>query len=356
MIDYNIKFYKTLHLLVIILLFLPYTIFSQMDWSLPLKPCWSINESTTLIASDNVSQTAILFSTNSIKSINHKTGQTNWENKKDSQFYSDITIYKNFVFFTEINTTNEKKFIHLIDIYSGLSIWRKEISNNSSVYLYSNENKVLIKGKDKIFFNLETGQEIFKDNSLSTYFEIFSLDRGFFPNVNEQLETLTFQGKIIRNFEFMNQKLQVLIPFKTNNFVWTTDGNYLGLYDSVLEKIIWRRKIGGRINDIKLSENTIYISSFDNFIYLFSKTDGKFLLKRRLDGRVTNSSEIYDNRIAVSAYNSKSIVIVNLKKNSVENQLTLSDADSFSIHQSFIEDKLIVATPSKVIAFSPRCK
>ncbi len=358
MIDYNIKIYKTLHLLVIILLFLTDSIYSQMDWSLPLKPCWSINESATYIASDNETKTTILFSTSFIKSINHKTGQTIWENKKNSQIYSDITILKKYVFFSEVNPTNEKKYIHLIDIYSGLSIWGKEIPKDSSVYLYSNENKVLVKGKnkDKIFFNLQTGQKIFIDNALSTYFEIFSLDRGFFPNLYEQTETFAFQGKIIRNFEFMKQKLQALIPYKSNSFFWTTDGNHLGFYNFTLEKIIWKRKIGGRISEIRISEEIIYVSSYDNFIYLFSVTEGKLLLKRRLDGRVTNSTEIYDNRLAVSAYNSNSIAIINIKKTMVENILTLSDANSFSVHQSFIEDKLLVATPSKVIAFSPNCE
>ncbi len=332
---------------------------SQTDWSLPLKLCWSIDESVTRVASDNDSKNIILFSVNSIKSINSNNGQILWENKYDSEKFSDIFFIKNNLYFSEINNKNNKKYFHSIDVYSGLSIWRIEILNTAMIFLNRNENKILIEdvNLERFYLSTETGQKLKSNISLSNIFEISPIDGKFSPYFYTINFRLTFQGKIIlESLDIIKKNIQAVIPTNEKTFIWSTNDDFIGIYNFISKKNIWLRKIGGQITDIKVFGNTIYVSSFDNFVYLVNAINGKFLLKKRLDGRVTNSSEVFENRVATSAYSSKIITIFNLKNNKVENYLSLSDAQGFAIYQSFIEDKLIVATPFKVLAFSPNCK
>ncbi len=332
--------------------------FSQTDWSKSLKSCWGINEKVFHIASDNVSKNIFLFSADSVKSINPINGQILWENKENFDNYSDFFILSNNVMYSAYSNQKKKRFLFSVNIFSGLSNWFLEIPNGSQVFLSSNENKILLyeENLEKYYINLQTGQKIFSDN-LSLQTSQFILELG--------AVYLDFQGKTLKfgylgksdNNSAMTKKFDDrIILLNTNTLLWSTDDNYFGVYNLLSRKNQWKRKIGGKITDMKTFRNTIYISSLDNFIYLFSITDGRFLMKQRFDARITNSSEIHEDRIAVSAYNSNSIKIINLRDVKVENILTLSDANLFSVHHSFVDDKLIVATPSKVIAYSPNCK
>lgn len=335
--------------------------YSQTDWTLPLKLCWTIDETATYIASDNELKNTILFSANTIKSINPDNGQTLWENKYNSEKISDIYFFKNQLNFSENKSDNSKKYIHSVDIYSGLSIWREEILNTDIIFLYRNGSKFLIEieseNNERFYLSVETGQRFISNTSFPNIFEFPPVEAKFSSNLTGNSFRFTFQGKIIsENLNLIKKNIQTVIPFEKNIFIWSTNDDFVGIYDFLSKKIIWQRKIGGQITDIKIIGNTIYISSFDNFVYLINAINGQFLLKRRLDGRVTNTSEIFQNRVATSAYSSKIITIFNLKINKVENILLLSDVQGFAVYQSFIEDKLIVATPFKVLAFSPNCK
>jgi len=361
MLNYNIKFSKLLILIGLIFYLsaiAPTFVFSQNDWSLPLKKCWTIeNRSGDILASDNESKHIILYSQTEIKLLNSESGNVNWQTSISGTLIGDSVVYEQNIFY--IAESNDKKvFLNSINIESGLLNWRTYVP-----LAYK-----LLVGKDNLFLLGDEGKQIYKVDrfdgkilTLDTFQSKINLVLPFDSKIIAFKSDSTFsiisssnneKDKILGNF---SGSINNAIYISSGNFIWTNSHNEIGNYSSNYQENSWIRKIGGKITSLRFSENILFVTSLDNFVYLFDINDGELLLKKRLDGRIVKSSFVFDRKIIVSAYNSSLVYIFDLKNVSNINLITLSDAD-FADGFGFSDNKLIISTPGKIYAYSPSCK
>jgi outer membrane protein assembly factor BamB len=81
-------------------------------------------------------------------------------------------------------------------------------------------------------------------------------------------------------------------------------------YRDLSGNVWWRFKSGARVGTITETAEGILIGSFDNFLYMVSKYTGDVKWKRRLDGRITSSPSILDDRIAAASSTEENFQVI----------------------------------------------
>ena len=361
MLNYNIKFSKYLIVAGLVLYLSIFAVpfgFTQTDWSLPLKKCWTVeNETSFNLASDNEQREVILFSNDKIKILNSETGLMNWQISIAGILINEPIVYgKNIFYLAE--ASDNKIYLNSINIESGLLNWRTHIPLGEKLFV--DKDKLFILSNDrKILYRIDITDG--KVSSINNFQSVISA----VLNLNDKLLIFNSDSSLIMFSSLTNENDKTInnmigginnaSDFSPKNFIWTNNNNEVGNYDLVFKESIWSRKIGGKITSLRVFENNLLITSLDNFVYFFDASNGELLLKKRLDGRIIKSSNLYQSRVIVSAYNSSLVYIFDIKKAININLVTLSDAE-FAEGFVFSDNKLIISTSNKIYAYNPSCK
>lgn len=357
MLNYNIKLSKLLiaaGLVFYLTVFVPLVVFAQMDWSQPLKRCWVVNNDIgNKIASDNDAKYLITFTDNNIKLLNTESGKINWEMPIAGTLVDEPVVFGTSIYFFA-ETVNNKKSLSSINIESGLLNWRIYINFVGKKIIAKNTLYILDESEKKIYkVNHFDGKIIFESLYRNNTELILLLDNKLLVQDSDKI---ILRNQIANNENTRNLKSGInnILNLTKGNFIWANNNNEVGIYSLILKDNIWTRKIGGKITSLKSLENILFITSLDNFVYFFDIKNGELLYKKRLDGRIVKSSNIYQDKIIVSAYNSSSVFIFDMRKVNNINQVTLSDSE-FAEGFVFIENSLIITTQDKIYAFRPSC-
>lgn len=358
MLNYNIKFSKNLIVSGFVfcffcLVFIP--VYGQNSWDLPLKKCWSINNSVgSKLASDNKSELLISFSSNEIRLINPQNGLVNWVFTIDGKLIDEPFLDKGQILYLS-EDIDRKIFLNSLNIKSGLINWKTNIESANQISMQRDMLLVLSISAKKIFnIDLLNGKILSEYNYETDIKMLLDSDKNFliFPINNN---SILFSNSVLDNLPNLNSDFFIAESILYGDFAWADRNNEIGIYSLGIKDNSWTRKLGGRITSIRSFENKLFVTSLDNFVYIFDTDNGNLLLKKRLDGRIIESSYVFNNMIITGAYNSSMVYIFNLKNNQNINLITLSDAD-FAESFVFSENRLIISTPSKIHAFSPFCK
>jgi len=372
--NYTINGFKSLTMAALLSVFLfnaELFAIDENNWAKPLKRCWNLpnpSDNNYTVASDNdFNLSSIVFSSNSILNINLLDGSIIWETKVGSKILSKPILSDEKIYFltegTIIENTGKSNTTTLnsIDIKSGLLIWKKILSQNSIANLILNEQKVLILSDNNNISSilLKTGEIEWTKQLNETVVEILSSDTkntdiSLRLSSNKILFVSSNNGEIIGELT-PRTKISKFTNINNQEIIWVNEKGDISSFNLKYKKVIWQRKIGGEISNISFYKDIVYISSLDNFVYLFDSKNGKLLLRKRLDGRITNKPALMENILAVSSYNSQTIWIFDLKTKLNVNQLSLSDADLFVESFGFAQKYLVITTPNSITAFSFDC-
>lgn len=122
--------------------------------------------------------------------------------------------------------------------------------------------------------------------------------------------------------------------------------------DSQNYSAAWKFRAGAGISDISETEYGVMITSDDNFVYLVTSAKGKLVWKRRMPGRVLGTLVAGSYAIAVSLAQPEADVI-ELSSGRIVNRL-FADADNHLTGYVFVQNDLLILSTSKgLIAFSP---
>jgi len=178
--------------------------------------------------------------------------------------------------------------------------------------------------------------------------ELFSFDYKLSIQREEYFTSLLKESDLsifMLGFDDINEQL----IFKVN------DRNLL-IYNVLRKKIIWKRVFGGEIVNFERFKGIYLVSSMDNFLYFYNFRQGKLILKRRLDGRMSGKISVKENIFSISAYSSSVNFLYDLEKMDLMNIILLSDADGFIEQTVVFQDMVVIFTSRKTLGFSGKCK
>lgn len=350
---------------------------AQVNFSLPFAKCWELkveNIDPSLIASDN--ESLFIAFQDRVEALS-KGGNILW-----NQSLNNEEIFKVFILgdsliilsrnFQEKNTDSNYQFnFSKISIKSGLILQKKEklILDVKSEVILKNRDLFFISEGQLMKLNIDNLQIQVKPlpnkiptlNLNLTQDFIFTDSEGFllyFPlNIEQNSEVL------FKKIALPISQIKLLVPF-LDGFIFVDKFGTLGLLNGKNQKVVWKQKLGGEINQIEQFQNSLFIVSNDNFVYKFIASNGKKVWKKKLLGRSqfsisinSQTDKIKLNILGIVNIGEKITNIIESENGKTINQIDLENEEYFIGKPYFFGDRVLLLTNNSILGYqTQQCK
>lgn len=353
--------FRNLNVFVLLLIFIGSVVGQNVNNSSPLSKCWTTprDSFTKLVyASDNANE--IYFSTNedSISAIDLH-GNSLWKSEIGGDIISDLLYTERKLYFLSKKENPKKNeiFLYSLSADTGLSKWQNELNlentetDNLQLTLFGQFIIVLTKN-NLLFFDKETGKLIDKyelhtpvlSNLLVNFGRIYLASQNGLNVIDNQ----TKKTDSIGNF---NRPITTILKLGEKEILISNNAGQLSAFDTSLRKEIWSNRTGGSITTADVTDDSVYISSVDNYVYRFSAKSGVIIWRRRFENR-TMSSLITKREILVSSLiNGQSTVFTDITNGKTLNQVISSPEQFYIAKPLIIDNKVILFLNDSITAY-----
>ncbi len=117
-------------------------------------------------------------------------------------------------------------------------------------------------------------------------------------------------------------------------------------------KNFWKFRNGAQVSSITFTPKGLLLTSYDNFVYLVSTEKGKLIWKKRLAGRITVEPLVFDNFVAVSSLFDSEVFVLDLSNGKQVNQFSLTEESLLLNSPLLLENFLVYVTFKGLSIFS----
>ncbi len=280
-----------------------------------------------------------------VTQISSSEGLQNWtisvgEKSSNTPFIFDRDV---FIVSKEISERSGEKNLAVkkIDPATGITVWTENFYVGGEYHLLQTAQRLIliidnlqiysinkINGKIIDKLNLEgVSEQIIKKDNGQIY--ILTTDKNLFK-INPETGKLKEyrQKKIDLNGSITASNFAEANKFATERILLGTDSGYVLSLDENLKQTKTLFRAGGKINDIIISEKDFIVTSNDNFLYYYSAEKGKIIWKKRLSGRIVLEPKISEGHIFASTVNQFDITIFRISDGKIVNHINFGK-DSF---------------------------
>jgi outer membrane protein assembly factor BamB len=137
-----------------------------------------------------------------------------------------------------------------------------------------------------------------------------------------------------------------------NNFILGDGKGLLISYNKKLKTQDWKFRNGGEISEITFTRKGLIVTSFDNYIYLISETNGRLLWKKRLSGRLLDKPQVFGNHVIVAANGDSTAAVLELDGGKLVNRVILEKDNYFLGDSMRTGNSIVYATFKGILSFS----
>jgi len=288
-----------------------------------------------LFASDNLGY---------IYSIDVKNGKVVWQSNYGVSFSSNLNLYKDILYVTNqngrlysFNSVDGQKLISFETLSGIINAKKDNISIFNNVLVFSNDVgnvTALDLDKKKVLWS----KNIILQNYLNAN-KVFSISNILIDNSNVYVSSnlgdlycVQIDTGIVKwSYHFLSSQNHIVN--ETYLFV-LTDNGYVVAFDKNKGNILWSTNINKTPSNIEVSKsffsisddkkdineinfyglilgsNNLYLTSSDGFLYKISATEGKLILKKKINDQLTRAPIIIDNKLII-INNSASLILIN---------------------------------------------
>lgn len=331
----------------------------KLNLQKPFKKCWVYNPDNSQIsiaASDN--DNLILFKGRFLISFNPTSKTEIWKTEISGMLEQPIVSDDGYLFFvtTSENDNKEKSFfLNSISLKTGVTKWQKKISEDYKIKAIYKAGIILLNEKlDKV--SAVQKADGAKDWEKEITSHVVSLEMPTEQQVNilsedQLLEVSAKSGQNLRETKVTGQR--------TSSQNLTNEDLVLGYSTGEIVKIalesgdtLWKFKTGGRVSSLAGFGDDILATSFDNFVYLFSRKSGKLKWKRRVADRINLTPVLYQNYAVTASLGGSSLFVFDMEDGKIVNQIEL-ESDNYFLGEPVLQNNLLILqTYRGIYAFS----
>ncbi len=338
-------------LLGLILTTFPQKSVEKVDWSKPIKECWSYNSKEgeiALLASDNKN----IFIKSGLKIVAlNQNGKTIWQTEIPNRVKNASLIGSMLVL--TVQTDTGKHNILQLDKVTGLVNSIKDLPNHEN----NTSSKVLLKSNFPIPLSISSNPSIEANTNGKYYFEF---------NYKDNLKIVGTKSKTVaildrKTNKFKNQinssglPIRGLVNYDSDTLLIGTDGGFVKSFKLPTLTQNWSVKLGGGVQSIYKLKDAYLVNSKDNFQYLLESNSGNLIWRERLSGRVLDTI-IKNNYSFNLVVGDERISILELKEGKIVNYLVTSKKDDFIKSMKVIDEKLFLIYSNSLFVYSGKCK
>jgi len=360
---------------ILVAFFSPSKTFAQKTDNLTASKsiCWNSNDKNigrNHIASDKEA-IFVAYLNGYLASINIKTGIKNWTANLGGEIVSDPLIdkYDNTKVYiatkplvpvdkqTVVNKISDGTVIRSINKVTGITNWKIDIKTTEEVFLYDNGESLIIISKDGkvLALNKLSVQPIWEISFGDTLTTV--------PFFSENSVTVTFANKIVSvslkdaSIYFQTELLSPatsLFGHLREKVFWGDEYGKVFRLNSFYKRSkanLWKFQNGAKISRIILTTKGLLLTSLDNFVYLISAEKGRLIWKKRLAGRITLDPLVNGEFVILSSSSNSEASVLDLNTGKIINQISLAEGNFFLSPPVLTDSLLIFATAKGIFAF-----
>lgn len=324
------------------------------------RRCWELEINKTTLqgfVSDNKFNIYLSLLDGKIESINLKTGKKNWESELGGKFIlPPLSDDKNIYVVSRIET---KILLRSLTKDLGITNWQANFDFSKEFFLIKDKEKLILISKDGKFSRVD------KDSGALIWSKDLKLELSSAPILFENQIVFGTKSKKIFFYSIENGNIlyefyvlsspNIISVIKDKYLFW---GDYKGnahlayLSDLITKKVIWKIRSGAEISNIYTTRQGLLILSLDNFIYLVSTEKGKFIWKKRFDGRLLLNTIILNKYIVVATFASQFADIIDIESGRLVDQFVIGDSDYFLDKPLVLNNLFIFPTIKGFVVFT----
>lgn len=325
------------------------------DWTLPFQSCRNliINDTNiTAVASDNDGNLYTMSSSSVLNAIDIFQPVVIWNVDFGSTFVSNLAQSEKELFIvSKIESNKDDGILWAVSKLTGITNWRSEIPFANKIVLRM-ANLHIIGLSDSFAFALDrqTGSPKWRINNELNFLWLkddpADVDKDFIARMLQR------NLAIIQRAGNLREEITEISSAQESLLVGDRSGTFQS-YDKSTGNRIWSTKTGGKITSINLLDNnSVLVTSLDNFLYLFSIKNGNLKWKRRLPFRLNDKPFIVDQIAVVGNKGSDQVFFIELDSGRIINHISLPESEYLTANPLILQEKLIVPTTQGVFSYS----
>ena len=339
-----------------------FTELSGQNFPTPMSRCWEFKSDQIInnkSASDNQSLIILPLNTSEIIALD-QSGKILWTNEIGGEILSNLVIKDDRIFFAIQNSGEEKGFsLRSVGSRTGLTIWEQKIATSESIQtieIINSPGSLLIATNNRYFY--------FIDEHLGSIITSEKIEDGLLSNIEVSQENIYFvnQKKQLINYSLKDKRSNFLFQFKVpinrlflnqdNRILIVNSLNQITQINLVKMKKNWTVRLGGEVISITGQAGNYLVSSVDNYLYFISSKNGKFIWRKRTEGRTGGVFVKNQAQYISTVINGQTTYFSELKNGRTINQVTLL-GDLFFTKKALILNELVILSSNRgIIAYS----
>lgn len=337
---------------------------AQEFGKIPFRKCWQTereNASIVFTASDNEAKIYSAFSDGSLESIDKRSGEIIWHSDIGGEILRTFYLDKEKLYLLSKKTRlNELEELNLksVSLNTGITIWQKTLSikNADDLHLIGDAYKLYLLSAAGEFFvidehvgDIDLNENLAVEPSTLPYFLRNNLIFGTRDKRIVSVSTKT--GNLESRFQLEDIPVYILGSDENDKLYIGDISGKITAINASDTKVRWQVKTGAGIASLAETKEGLIVTSFDNYVYLFSEKNGNRQWRKRLSGRSIGKPFI-KNRIGVfSTLNGNDTVFIELDKGKAVNKILIPEENYFLGNPIGLGDLLLFQTYKGLTAF-----
>ena len=252
-------------------------------------------------------------------------------------------------------------FINSLDLQSGISIWKVKIQSGRNPQLYIDNDVLYVLYGDEIKTNISRVNR--DDGSISettsfnfglSDFFIFGRGKLFISTRTASLISISLPDKKVILSLKESGKIEHGVLAPDGRFIMSDKIGSLYILENTGKIINSKIKFGAKITSLIFQDDRLFVTSNDNFIYALSNDLKKIIWKKRLGGRIVIKPAIIEKSIIVTSQGDNSIYFIRQSDGEVLNRLYTPVGEEILNSPIFLEGKLSIQTNLGIRIYSAK--
>mgnify|MGYP002397391881 CR=1 FL=1 len=229
--------------------------------------------------------------------------------------------------------TDRHSTIRLLSATSGITIWSTQVPYSDNYWVAVRNDKVfaLGSGGDLSVLDRVSGEVIRQIDSLGKIriAPSFSSTAVVFSTVDRELVILSLSDLEVVQRASFDFGLTYINFTQDDGIVAGDERGHLFRFGENIttSRPSWRFKSGGAVSFASYSTSGIFMTSFDNFVYLLSDYNGDVIWKRRLTGRMNDGGIFVNGAVVVVVPGDNVAFIFDQKTGRLKDSIANSDRE-----------------------------
>ena len=291
-------------------------------------------------ASDNEQNLIYTNENNFLSSVNPESSIENWRSQTGGKISPTIISDNESIYFLSSFVDESQETIYTLNSISqktGIANWQKKLAGYREIRLSESveQNTIYLTAENRSILAVAKtdGTQKWTKNLRSKIISITALPNNRLSVLTEEslIKLSNSGGELISENKIRKNPSGNSIGSDAYLLLGYANGEFLKISSAGnAENVLWKIKAGGNISSVIEIENEVLISSFDNFLYLYSISSGKLRWKRRVSGRINIKPLIVKNYAIVLSSTDSIASIVDLDGGKIVNQIKIEDGNYFS--------------------------